>query len=153
MAALATLATTTLSTDVEPNDSAVILASLTGITPGLRLYVDMELMGVLSIGIGTTVNVLRGVDGTATTRHASSRTVTIGRADQFYDRDPIGPPPAQVLVSPWINVLTGAQWTAQGDETGADAAARWWARSEHTRGVGPLGIVTDTVAPSTVTVT
>jgi hypothetical protein len=153
MAALATLATTTLSTAVEPNDSAVILASLEGITPGLRLYVDQELMGVRSIGIGTTVHVFRGVDGTATTRHASSRTVTIGRADQFYDHDPIGPPPAQLLVTPWINVLTGAQWTAQGDETGADAAGRWWAKTEHTHGVGSLGVRTTTAAASTVTVT
>jgi len=153
MAALATLATTTLSAGVDPNDNAVQLASTSGVLPGMRLYVDQELMGVLSLGLGTSVNVLRGVDGTATTRHASSRTVTMGQASQFYDRDPIGPPPAQVLVSPWINVLTGAQWTAEGDETGSDASGRWWAKTEHTHGVGAFGVRSDVAAVSAVTVT
>ena len=153
MAALATLTTTTLSTDVEPNDSSVQLASTSGVLPGMRLYIDQELMGVQSLGLGTSVNVLRGVDGTATTRHASSRAVVIGQASQFYDYDPIGPPPPQVLVTPWINVRTGAQWTAQGDETGASGADRWWAKTEHTHGVGALGVRTDVAAVSTVTVT
>jgi hypothetical protein len=119
----------------------------------MRLYVDQELMGVRSLGIGTSVNVFRGVDGTATTRHASSRPVTIGQASHFYDADPIGPPPAQVLVSPWINVRTGARWTAQGDESGPHGASRWWARTEYTHGVGALGVRTNVAAVSPVTVT
>lgn len=153
MAALVTLSTTTLSADVDPNDQVVTLGSTSGVLPGMRLYVDQELMGVVTLGVGTSVTVARGLDGTATTRHASSRTVTIGQASQFYGSDPIGPPPAALLVSPWINVRSGAQWTAQGDESGPDAAARWWARTEHTHAVGAFGVRTDTADASVVTVT
>lgn len=153
MPALVTLTTTTLTTRVNAADSSVNLASTTGVLPGYRLYVDQELLGVLRLGLNTSVDVVRGVDGTAATAHASSQTVTIGQGDQFYLSDPVGPPPSEVLVTPWINVLTGAQWTAQGDETGPNVQARWWARTEHTHGTGALGVRTDVAAASVTTVT
>lgn len=146
-----TLSTTTLSASVGPLDQAVNLASTSGVLPGYRLYIDRELMRVLSIGVGTWVNVQRGVDGTATTSHASSATVTIGQADQFYSQDPTGPPPSEVPVTPWINVINGTQWTAQGDETGANLQARWWAKTETVHGVGALGVRTATSAASDTT--
>lgn len=147
---MVTLTTTTLSVAVAVNDTAIQVASTSGITPGVRLYVDRELMSVVSLGIGTSVNVKRGVDGTATTAHASSITVTIGRADQFYTQDPIGPP-LIVEVTPWINVVSGVQWTAQGDATGPNATAQWWAKMETTRAVGALGVRTAVSAASVVT--
>jgi len=142
-----TLSTTTLAALVGPLDSAVLLASVTDVLPGMRLYVDRELMGVLSLGLGTSVNVLRGVDGTATTAHSSSQAVTLGTADQFYQQDPVGPP-GDVPVSPWINVVNGTSWTAQGDETGANQQARWWAKTQAAHAVGALGVRTVTSAPS-----
>jgi len=147
---MVTLATTTLLVQAVVTDSAVQVASTAGITPGLRLYIDQELMAVVSLGIGTSVNVLRGVDGTATAAHASSATVTIGRADQFYTQDPIGPP-LIVEVTPWINVVTGTQWTPQGDTTGPNASAQWWAKMETTHAVGALGVRTAVSAASEVT--
>jgi len=146
MAATVTLSTTTLLATVSKTDTTVSLASTTGVTPGIRLYVDQELMGVLSLGLGTSVNVLRGLEGTATTAHLSGATVTIGRGDQFYLQDPTGVPPTPVLVSPWINVITGTYWTAQGDETGPNQA-QWWQPTVTTRSIGPLGVRTVTTAP------
>lgn len=143
-----TLATTTLAASVDPLDQAVTLVSSSGVVPGMRLYVDRELMAVVSLGVGTVVNVLRGVGGTATAAHSSSALVTMGTPDQFYMQDPVGPPPADVLVSPWINVVNGIQWVSQGDDTGPGQSARWWAPLQVTHDVGPLGVRTAVSAPS-----
>lgn len=151
MAATVTLATTTLTRAVSPSDSDVQLASLTGVVPGLRLYMDRELMTVLSLGIGTLVNVLRGKDGTITCGHSGGSTVTIGRGDQFYDFDPVGLPPNEVLVSPWINVRNGKWWTAEGDEVGPGLSARYWAETTATRSIGALGARLTTNAATTTT--
>ncbi len=148
MAALATLNSTSLVTPAGSSDSAVQLLSTSGVTPGLRLYADQELMAVVSLGLGTWVNVQRGVDGTAGQAHASGTApVYIGRADQFYSSNPVGAPPTEVLVTPWINVMTGEQWTPQGDETGPNVA-RWWAKTEYTHSVGAFGNRTETSAVS-----
>jgi hypothetical protein len=126
--ATVSLSTTTFSNTVEPADSRVILASTSGITPGVRLYVDRELMAVDRLtGIGNEAVVLRGIEGTAASRHATNSTIYIGRGDQFYSSDPIGLPPAILPVYPYINVLTGVVWVAQGDEVGAGNAGRIWA--------------------------
>jgi len=146
MAATVTLATTTLIADVSPGDTAVQVLSTSGILPGLRLCIDSELMTVVSLGVATSVNVLRGRDGTAAQFHDTPGLVTIGRGDQFYEQDPVGTPPAIVLVSPWINVRTGTQWTAQGDELGS-GAGRWWQATVTTHDIGPLGVRTLTVTP------
>ena len=139
MAALATLTTTTLRTAVSSSESSLCLTSTAGVLPGLYLYLDQELVKVVSLGLNTCVNVRRGADGTSGAAHASGVTVTLGRGDQFYLSNPVGTPPTEVLVTPWINVLTGEQWTPQGDETGPNVA-RWWAKTEVTRGIGPLGV-------------
>jgi hypothetical protein len=140
VAATVTLSTTTLSAAVSASDGAFTLASTSGIVPGVRLFLDRELIAVVSLGLGTSVNVRRGQHGTAAQAHASGSTVTIGRADQFYESDPQGLPPDVVLVSPWINVLTGAQWTAQGDESGPGLKARYWQQTVVTPAIGDLGI-------------
>lgn len=145
---MVTLSTTTLAARVDPGDLSVSLASTSGVLPGMGLYVDRELMEVLSLGLGTSVNVLRGVEGTATTAHASSQPVTIGKLSEFYQQDPVGAPPADVLITPWINTVNGTSWTVQGDETGPDQQARWWAKTQSTHAVGALGVRTVTAAPS-----
>lgn len=141
MAATVTLDTTTFANTVAIGDTSVLVASTSGLAPGVRLYADRELMAVVRVtGNGNEVVVLRGRDGTATRRHATNVTVYIGRADQFYEADPIGAPPTVVPVSPLINVFNGAIWIAQGDDDGADSRARVWAQVTTTMVTGALGI-------------
>ncbi len=154
MAATTTLTSTTLPVAVGATDGSLPLVSTSGIVPGVRLYLADsvasrgELCAVISLGIGTSVNVRRGADGTASAAHAAGTTVTIGRADQFYEADPVGMPPPAVLVSPWINVRTGAQWLAQGDEAGAGTALRFWQQVAVTVTPGALGVRVVTQTPS-----
>jgi len=151
MAALATLTTTTLVNPVSSSESMLILTSVTGIVPDLYLYADRELMKVTSIGItstaGTQVYVRRGADGTAGAPHHSGALVTIGRGDQFYMTNPVGAATASPLVNPWINVLTGEQWTVQGDD-----AAPYWARTEYVHTVGAFGVRSSVATTSDTTI-
>lgn len=102
MAATVTLSTTTLSVYVGLMDGQIRVASTSGILPKDRLWIDRELMGVISLGPSTLVNVLRGVGGTSASAHSSSAVVTIGRGDQFYSCDPVGAPASSVSVQPYI---------------------------------------------------
>lgn len=158
MAATTTLSTTTLASNCGPGDVAINVASVTNITPGLDLFLDWELMKVVSIGLksvngGTMVNVLRGRNSSHCQSHNTASTMYIGRPDQFYEFDPKGAPPVVVLVSPHINVVTGGIWWPQGDEQpnvgpGNLGVNRWWQRQVPTYGVGPLGVGTVTQTPS-----
>jgi hypothetical protein len=141
MAATVTLTTTTLSTQVGASDASVFVASTSGMTPGVRLFVDGELLSMLRFGVGTReVVVLRGVDGTSTQAHAPGSEVTIGRGDQFYMADPVGRPPNPVDIAPWINLVNGRRWVAQGDEAGPGAQLRSWALETDAAAIGSLGI-------------
>lgn len=151
MPATVTLSTTTLSTPVGTSEKQIEVASTSGLTEGTRLWIDRELMSVVSLGVGNWVNVRRGVDGTNASAHASTATVYIGRADQFYSSDPVGSPPDAVLVSPYINTRSGEVWFAQGDVLPTGQAIRWWQRQTTTYETGPLGIRTTTLDPSSST--
>lgn len=125
--ATTSLGTTTFATTVEPSDTLVNLASVSGVSVGTRLYCDREMMAVSGLtGIGTQVLVRRGGGGTASARHATNAPVWIGLGHQFYDNDPVGLPPVTMLVYPYINVLTGQAWVAVGDEVGPGNAGRIW---------------------------
>lgn len=152
MPATVTLSTTTLSASSGATDDTVSLASTDGVLAGTRLYMDREMLEVRSLVNTTRVSVVRGLDGTPSTRHANGAQVTIGTPDQFYLTDPPGMPPSEVLVSPWINILTGVQWTAQGDEEGPGLSSRWWARTTATHGTGPLGVRTTTTGANADTI-
>ena len=147
MPATVTLSSTTLKTAAGASDTSVQVSSVSGLVPGLRLFVDGELMAVTSLGLGTWVNVRRGVDGSAAAAHPAMASVLIGRADQFYSVDPTGRPPDQVTVSPWVNVINGAVWFAQGDPQGM----RWWQQQTTTYGTGPLGIQSTSLNPTSST--
>ena len=147
MAATVTLSTTTLSEPVSASAGQIRVASTSGLTAGTRLFVDRELMSVVSLGVQSLVNVLRGVDGTGSAAHSSSAELTIGNGDQFYSADPIGRPPEAVPVSPYINVITGERFLAQGDELPAGETDRWWQKVETTYAVGALGVRTKTTNP------
>jgi hypothetical protein len=151
MAATVTLATTTLLAFVNPLDTRITVASTSGLSPGTRLWIDRELMSVVSLGVGTSVNVLRGVDGTSTTKHDPTSSITIGRGDQFYNVDPTGHPPEVVPVIPYINVLNGNIWYPEGDEIPVDGSQRWWQLQQPTYGPGSLGVRVTTLNPTAST--
>lgn len=149
--ATVTLSSTTLKTTCSASETRIELASTSALVIGLVdqcLWIDRELMSHISIGIGNWVNVVRGVGGSVQSAHGSGAVVYIGRPDQFYSSDPIGLPPSPVLVSPWINVLTGAIWLAEGDEVGPSAGARFWQAVTNVPGTGALGIRTTTQNPT-----
>ena len=151
MAATTTLSTTTLQSNLGATDAQIKVGSTSGLTAGTRLWVDRELMSVVSLGIDPWVNVLRGVDGTAAAPHNSSSTITIGRADQFYAVDPTGRPNDAILVSPYINILNGNVWYARGDNLPPGEGERFWQLQTTTYGTGGLGQVTTTLDPTVST--
>ena len=146
MAATVTLATTTLAAPLGVSERHATLTSLTGIIAGETfLYLDKELTQVEQITpVSTVVLLRRGVDGTASMRHAQGTTIYLGRGDQFYLDDPQGAPPNPIPVSPYINILTGVRWGVTGDEEGPQAALRFWAPVTIATGIGSLGVRTVT---------
>lgn len=112
----------------------IFLASVTGIsapvlpgTPVSVIYVGREAMGVLAVSTTTTsVTVMRGYLGTQAAPHPSGVTVLISNVystnsafganpvpSGFFSNDPpIGGSctAANTPTTPWVNVLTGAQW-------------------------------------------
>ena len=149
MAATVTLASTTLAQTISASDGEVKLSSTAGVVPGLRLYTDGEVMTVVSLGIDPWVKVQRGTDATAAVAHHGGSTVYIARGDQLYDRDPVGRPGETVLVKPHINVNSGRIWWPEGGEGMPGAELRWWQQQTTTFAAGPLGIIAQTVTPST----
>ena len=151
MPATVTLASTTLSVPCGSSDGVIKVASTSGLTPGTRLFLDGELMTVVSLGVDPWVNVQRGRDGTAALPHDGGGTIYIGRADQFYEADPIGSPSEAIAVSPWINARNGSVWFAQGDSVPTGTAVRWWQKQTATYSFGPLGVRTVTLDPTSST--
>ena len=151
MPATVTLSSTTLQLPVGASDGQIKVDSTAGMNPGTRLWIDRELMSVITLGIDPWVNVMRGVDGTAATPHNSLASIIIGRADQFYGEDPIGRPSEAILVSPYINVVTGAVWFAQGDVLPTGQSVRWWQQQTTTYSEGALGVRTTTLDPTAST--
>ena len=148
MPATVTLSTTTLSFSVGASDRKVNVASISGLTPGTRLFVNDELMEVVSTGTDTWVDVLRGRDGTPGVAHDSGATIYIGRADQFYSSDPVGAPHNSILVSPYINTTNGGIWFARGDTLPGEHAKRWWQKQTTTYSEGALGVQVETLDPT-----
>jgi hypothetical protein len=149
MPATVTLATTTLAAAVGPADGRLSFASTAGMTPGLRLYIDGEMVTVNRLDIDPYVFVTRGVDGTDSTPHASGTTVYICRADQVYQGPPQGTPAAAIPVSPYIDTLNSKIYFAQGDAS--STSNRFWQQQTTTYDVGPLGVRTVTVDPTSST--
>jgi hypothetical protein len=111
--------------------TTISLASATGITqafngqPVTFVYVDQELEGILTLQTGTTTvfSVLRAVQGTKAAWHKSGDMALIGTmTPQFGGVAGSGglelaDPPlnggctfANTGFTPWVNVITGAQW-------------------------------------------
>lgn len=166
MGNLVTLDSLLLIQPVNPDDNEIylsdipsaILAATGRLTPGLRLYVDKESMSIVSfrlsgVAAANPVRVRRGQDGTGAGKHANGATVWIAQPHQLYSTDPSGLPPTELLVSPWINVLTGDVFFARGDAVGAGATTnlRHWVKQATTWSEGALGVVTVTSDPTAST--
>lgn len=143
MGATVSLSSTTLALDVGATTSPIKVASTSGMFPGLRLFIDGEVMTVVSLAVDPWVNVRRGSDGTAALPHSALGTIYIARGDQLYAADPVGAPPIAIAVSPWINVTNGKVWFSQGDTQ--NLATRWWQVQTTTHDYGGLGVRTTTV--------
>jgi hypothetical protein len=113
-------------------DGVITLASVTGIaaptlpgTPVSVIYVDTEAMGVFSVNTSTKqVSVFRGYLGTRAAPHANGTMVLVAPQyntanggnplpSGFYPQDPPlngACTAANTPTTPWVNVLTGAQW-------------------------------------------
>jgi hypothetical protein len=150
MPATVTLATTTLAEGVDASSGKVKLTSTSGVTPGTGLYIDGELMKAISLDVDSWVHVKRG-ESSAAAPHPIGDTVYIGRMDQFYSGPPNGRPNAAVAVSPYIDVVNGKMYFAQGDTYPSTSANRWWQEVTTTYTSGPLGIRTTTLDPSSST--
>lgn len=151
MPARMNLATTTLAQTLDAGSQFVKLASTAGVFPGKCLFLDGELVKVISLDVDPWVKVLRGQDGSKAIPHSSAVTVYIGDGGQFYQYDPVGRPPVTFEVSPWINVQNGAVWFAQGDTDPVGAADRWWQPQFVTYDQGPLGVRVKTFNPTAST--
>ena len=96
-----------------PPSNLVTLASGTGVTRTTLLYVDRELMQVLSIANSPTFQVARAVSGTLISAHASGATVKVGQPQYFGNAEkPVGGActATSELISPYINISTGRQY-------------------------------------------
>lgn len=78
------LASTTVSSAVSATDNTIVVASATSMAAGRVLIINQEFMRVTNAYVsGTTVPVLRGIDGTVTGAHKVNTPVTHGLASDF----------------------------------------------------------------------
>lgn len=90
----------------------VTLTSGTGVTTSTYLYVDRELMQVTSIANSPRFTVIRGVQGTIISSHATLATVRIGLPQWFGSAPKAGSCTASSeIINPYININTGDVFT------------------------------------------
>ena len=78
------LTTTTLASACAASDQSIVVTSATGFTAGYLVLIDGEMFKVRKDYVsGTTVGVIRSIDGTARKAHASGANVTVGLASDF----------------------------------------------------------------------
>lgn len=117
---------TTLSGAVTAAQPTIIVASATGFAVGYQVWIDQELMRVVSVN-GTTITVQRGFRGTGSQAHATSEFVLVSpetaAETHFLSYDPdhgaactrgVG----QARVLPWVNIRTGVNWNCWGNSQG-----------------------------------
>ena len=144
------LSSTQFAVPVGRFDSQVKLVSTTGLTAGMRLFVEMEFIAVVSLaGYANLVNVRRGIDGTAAERHGTDVAVWVGTADRFYESDPMGQPAVALIVSPHINIKTGGVFFAQGDAS--TNGTRYWVKQTIGHDTAALGFTPAVPSPTSST--
>jgi hypothetical protein len=132
------LTTTTLGSAVSSATAdTVVVASASTVAAGGVLYVDRELMGVVSVS-GTTVRVTRGQQGTKAGPHGSGAIVIVGPAASLQGSGPFGlssfgqadPPAGACTTSPYrylpiVNVVTGDVWSCRWVGSGTQTTKVW----------------------------
>lgn len=127
--------------------TSLVTSSLVSV--GTGLWIDQELFKVVEVAshpTGFRYKCLRGQGGSMVQSHSSTTPVTIGSMDKFYKYDPKGRPRDVMLVTPWINTVSGRVWQPQGDSY-PGAPVRWWQEVTNTYGIGALGIPTRVSTP------
>jgi len=119
------LTQTTLNGAITNSQTTITLTAVTGLvapavgsSPTSFVYIGGEAMGVTSVNTTLDqVGVIRGQLGTRAAAHPTADMVLMGNATPqfliFFQQDPPlnGACTASATIStPWINVLTGAQW-------------------------------------------
>ena len=150
MPATVTLAQTTLAEGCDAAQTRIKLTSTAGVLPGLKLYTDGEVLAVMRLDIDPWVQVRRGSCSTAAMSHYAGSIVYIGRDDQFFQGPPVGRPAPSIPVSPYIDVVGGKIYFAQGDAVPA-GTLRWWQAQTQTATVGPLGVRSISFDPTSST--
>lgn len=76
------------------------------------LYIDRELMGVISVNTTTKVaQVVRGIEGTQVSDHANGTMALVGPPSAFQKFDAVGScTGTATLFTPWVNIVNGYQW-------------------------------------------
>jgi hypothetical protein len=78
------LTTTTLSSACGASDQSIVVASATGFAAGSLILIDGEVLKVRKDYVsGTTIGVLRGLDGSKRAAHPVTANVTVGLASDF----------------------------------------------------------------------
>lgn len=78
------LAFTTLSATITATDTKIVVASATSIAVGRLILIDQEMMQVSKEWVsGTTVPVMRGIDGTKAIAHFLTAVISHGLASDF----------------------------------------------------------------------
>jgi len=106
------LTSTTTSEVLDAREQDIDVASTSGVTIGDIAVVDAEAMEVLSIGTNPTrIRVIRGVEGTRASTHATSSDIFIDPADRFLREDQVGScTVAETPYAPAINLRTGRRF-------------------------------------------
>jgi len=103
-------ATTSLSAAVTIDDKKIVVASATSVAAGRLILIDGEMMRVAQSYVsGTTVDVLRGQNGTATTTHPITSEVLHGLASDFGSLAP-----ASQTNFPYVQATVKQSYSASG---------------------------------------
>lgn len=104
--------TTTNSAAIAIGDTSITVASATGFAAGSFVKVNAECMQVQKGYVsGTTIPVMRGIEGTPALAHAVTSNVTVGLASDFV---PTGTPPGEAVNYPMIRSRQIASYNAAG---------------------------------------
>jgi len=122
---------TTLSGAITATATTITLASGTGFTAGNFVYVDNEVMRIVSVS-GANITVQRGQLGTVARAHANAEPVITGAAGHFQTTDPdygatCTRGSGQAVFLPRINVLNGLVWQCGGEAENGRSGLAWTA--------------------------
>ncbi len=152
-----TVTQTTLSTDIDKNVVQFNIASATGVTSAngtnytSYLFIDKEVMGVLSVS-GTTVTVQRSMQGTFAFPHANAAKVWVAPPSYLSAmgaNDPSGECVlSSVIYLPYVNITTGNVWTCGSSATAGKGVWTTFDAIAGRKAIGAVVASATTIAPT-----